>query len=345
MLGTVKRLTSIQHLRATAVMGVAVFHAFQWRGAEFNVGRAGVDLFFVISGVIMWRVTAGREGRPATFLWARLTRVAPLYWLTTLVMAAVAILWPAFLPNIHPALGHLLLSLVFAPHLDPRGLPFPLLPPGWTLNYEAVFYLVFAGALFAPRRYQAWIVTAALFLVVAAGLILDDPVYILGANPLLWEFAAGVAVAILVEAGAGPDARSSWVLIGLGFAGLVVPAALGLFSELGRPFIWGTPAAVIVFGALTLERAGATPAWPALARLGDASYAIYLTHLPAQAIIAHSLGWSNPWLFIPAALAASLGAGLACHRWLETPLIAFARSTRLRAAEASPSLRPDSRST
>lgn len=343
MVNAVKPLVSIQYLRAIAVLGVVLFHALQWRGAGFNVGRAGVDLFFVISGVIMWRITAGHERRPGAFLWARLTRVAPLYWLVTLIMAAVAVRWPAFLPNVHPGLGHLLLSLAFTPHLDPRGLPFPLLPPGWTLNYEAIFYLVFALALFAPRRRQAWIVATVLFLIVAAGLILDDPVYILGANPLLWEFAAGIAVAVLAETGAVRGPRGAWALIAVGFAGLAVPATLGLFSELGRPFIWGAPAAVIVCGALALERAGRVPVWPWLARLGDASYAIYLAHLPAQALVAHTLGAANPWLFVPTALAASLAAGLACHRWVETPLIAWARASASRLAEASASWKLRSR--
>jgi exopolysaccharide production protein ExoZ len=258
-------------------------------------------------------------------------------------MAAVSALWPAFLPNVHPGLGHLLLSLAFVPHLDPKGLPFPLLPPGWTLDYEAIFYLVFAAALFAPRRRQAWIVAAALFFIVAAGLVLDDPVYILGANPLLWEFAAGIAVAILVETGAVPDRRGAWALIVAGFGALAVPALLDLFSELGRPFIWGLPAGAIVFGALALECAEASPAWAWLARLGDASYAIYLVHLPAQAVLAHILGTANSWLFVPAALVASIVAGLACHRWIETPLIVWARSLASRPTAVAISLRPRNR--
>jgi exopolysaccharide production protein ExoZ len=325
-LAQVKPLDSIQYLRAAAALGVVGFHACQWRAGGFNVGRAGVDVFFVISGVIMWRVTAAREARPGQFLWRRITRVAPLYWVITLALAGVAALWPAFLPNVHPGARHLLLSFAFIPHLDPTGLPFPLLPPGWTLNYEAVFYLVFAAALFAPRRRQAWIVCAALFLIVAAGLILNDPVYILGANPLLWEFAAGLAVANLADISALPGRRGGWILIVAGLTCLAVPAVLGWFSELGRPFIWGVPAAAIVAGAIALEHHGAIPSWPAIGRLGDASYALYLIHLPAQALVAHTLGAGNSWVFIPAALAASIVAGLACHAWIETPLIRLARS-------------------
>ena len=140
-------LLSVQALRALAALAVATYHALQWADGGFEVGRAGVDVFFVISGFIMWHVTAGRDVDPGDFLWRRLTRVAPLYWLATLGVLGVALVWPAFLPEVRPGWTHLALSLAFIPHLDPRGLPFPTLPPGWTLDYEALFYLIFAGAL------------------------------------------------------------------------------------------------------------------------------------------------------------------------------------------------------
>jgi exopolysaccharide production protein ExoZ len=273
----------------------------------------------------MWRVTGADEGSPGRFLWRRVTRVAPLYWLLTLVMAGVAVLWPRFLENIHPALGHLLLSLAFIPHFDPTGRPFPLLPPGWTLVYEAIFYLLFTAALFAPRRRQAAIVCGGLFAIVAAGFLLDDPVYILGANPILLEFAAGVALANLSEMGALPGRRAGVALMAAGLAALAIPAMLGAFSELWRPFIWGVPAALIIGGGLAIEDHGGPPGSRPLARLGDASFAVYLIHLPVQAVVAHTLGVTNDWLFIPAALAASIAAGLVCHAFVERPLIIAAR--------------------
>ncbi|HEY2178216.1 MAG TPA: acyltransferase [Caulobacteraceae bacterium] len=319
-----KPLISIQYLRGAAALGVVAFHACQWRAGGFNVGRSGVDVFFVISGVIMWRITAG--ARPGQFLWRRVTRVAPLYWLITLAVGAVALLWPAFLANIHFGIGHLLLSLAFIPHFDPTGLPFPLLPPGWTLDYEAIFYLTFAAALFAPRRRQAAIVCAALFAFIAAGILLDDPVYILGGNPILLEFAAGIALARLSEAEALPGRAAGGALIIAGLAALAIPAMLGAFSELGRPFIWGIPAAMIVGGALAIENHGGPPRLPALEKLGDASYALYLIHLPTQALVAHLLGVTNDLLFISAALAASIAAGLFCHAVIEKPLIRLARA-------------------
>src|SRR5450432_1983294 len=121
-----KTLLSIQYLRGAAALAVVIFHALQWRSGGFEVGRAGVDVFFVISGVIMWWVTADGPVGPWAFLWRRLTRVAPLYWLMTLAVAAGALVSPAFLPEVLLGSRHLALSLAFIPHFDPYGRPFPL---------------------------------------------------------------------------------------------------------------------------------------------------------------------------------------------------------------------------
>ena len=56
-----RRLDGIQHLRALAAIGVVLFHAAERSGLHFTIGAAGVDVFFVISGFIMWIITAGRR--------------------------------------------------------------------------------------------------------------------------------------------------------------------------------------------------------------------------------------------------------------------------------------------
>ena len=146
-----KRLSSIQILRAAAALSVALFHACQWSQADFAVGAAGVDLFFLISGFVLWLAAERAPVSPGAFLWARFTRVAPLYWIWTLIAAAMAAVWPPITAIIHLGLGHLLLSLAFLPHTDPAGGPWPLLPSGWTLVYEAFFYLAFADRVHAMQ--------------------------------------------------------------------------------------------------------------------------------------------------------------------------------------------------
>ncbi|MDQ2860355.1 MAG: acyltransferase [Pseudomonadota bacterium] len=331
-----KTLLSIQYLRGGAALAVVLYHALQWESGGFEVGRAGVDVFFVISGVIMWVITADGETGPWRFLWRRATRVAPLYWLATLSVAALALIWPYFLPEVLLGWSHLAASLAFIPHFDPRGRPFPLLPPGWTLTYEAAFYLVFAAALLVPKRRRASAITAALFAIVAAGLLLSDPAYILGANPMLLEFAAGVWLGKLLETGRLPGRALGFALMALGALAYAALEISGFINELWRPLLWGAPAAAIVGGALCLEARGAMFRSRALKTLGDASYAIYLVHLPATALVAHTLGYDRPVLFIPAALAISIAAGLACRAWVEKPLLGVLRGIgRVQPAKAA----------
>ncbi len=311
---------SVQHLRACAAFTVVVYHALQWRTGGFDVGRAGVDVFFVISGLVMWTSTADRGVTPASFIWRRFIRVAPLYWIATLATAGAAWAWPDFLPQILPGWRHLALSLAFIPHFDPKGLPFPTLPLGWTLDYEAIFYLVFAGALFAPKAWRAKLITGVLATIVAAGFLLDDPLYILGANPMLLQFAAGLWLGVAVSRRVLPSRAWGWAMIVLAFAGWFVVQTSGGFTEFWRAFQWGIPATLLVAGAVTVEARGGWPSLPPLRRMGDASYSIYLWHPAAIAVVAHLLGYRGG-AFVPLAILAAILAGLASRVWLERPLI------------------------
>jgi exopolysaccharide production protein ExoZ len=321
-----KTLLSIQYLRAAAALAVVVYHALQWLPpGGFDVGRAGVDVFFVISGFIMWSITAGAPGRPGAFLWRRFTRVAPAYWAITLVTAAACALWPAFLPQVRVTPSHLALSLAFIQHRDPLGLPFPLLPPGWTLNYEALFYLVFAACLFLPERRRLKAVLIALAVIAVVGTFLAQGLYEFGANPMLLQFAAGVMVARAAQMKTLPGAIAGGLMIIAGVAILALMQLSGFISELWRPFLWGAPALLIVLGAVTLEARIGVFASRTLKALGDSSYAIYLVHMPVTALIAHTLGHDNAWTLVPAAVTASALAGLAWRAWLEKPLIEVLR--------------------
>lgn len=84
------RIVTIQYLRAVAATGVVVHHfigpAYFDAGLKQppSIGEAGVDLFFVISGFIMWTTTGRRQIGPQEFMWHRILRIVPLYWLFTL---------------------------------------------------------------------------------------------------------------------------------------------------------------------------------------------------------------------------------------------------------------------
>ncbi len=301
-----------------------VFHAFQWLGDPFWIGAAGVDVFFVISGYIIWTVGSGPEASPGVFLWRRLTRVAPAYWLATGVVIAIAALWPRLMPQVSLSARHIALSLAFVQHTDPKGLVFPVLPPGWSLDYEAVFYGLFTLVLFAPERWRLRLILGALTAVMAFG-FLDPPAYELGANPMMLQFAAGVWLARRAQRGLTPTARTGATLAAGGVALLAAMWLTGLRSDLFRPLLWGVPAAMIVAGALALEPLAARFAPRALVALGNASYAIYLCHFVTVDLTARAIGTQPRWVFVPTAVAVSIAAGLLFHRLIERPLIAAAR--------------------
>jgi exopolysaccharide production protein ExoZ len=193
------------------------------------------------------------------------------------------------------------------------------------LNYEAVFYVIFTAALLAPAAWRLAIVVMSLLTIALFGLF-DPPTYELGANPMLLQFAAGAVIGKLAVERMLPTRAWAGVLLVAGVAAFAVMEVFNLRSDLWRPFLWGLPALAIVTGAVSLEARGPVPVWPWLRSLGDASYAIYLCHLPATALVAHTLGTGSVWLFLPASIIVSTAAGLACCHGLEKPLLAALRS-------------------
>ncbi len=315
---------SIQHLRGFAALSVALFHACQWSQINFATGQAGVDVFFVISGFVMWTATCGAPIRPLDFLRRRLVRVAPLYWVITLALAAGVLLFPARFPDLALTPGHVLLSMAFVQHMNPAGQPFPLLAPGWTLNYEAVFYLAFGALLWLPTARRMFALTAALMVLALAGFAWP-PAYQMLLNPLFLEFLAGVWLGRMAQLQLLPDRSFGWLLLGAGMTLFAVIQMINMDWDLWRPMVWGAPAALLVAGAVSIEADGGWKAIPGMKILGDASYSIYLVHTLTVGALAMTIGAWNPPVFIPLAMIVAVGSGLACWAFLERPMLVLLR--------------------
>ena len=311
---------SIQHLRGVAALSVVLFHACQWSQINFATGQAGVDVFFVISGFVMWTATADAQGKPLDFLRRRLIRVAPLYWLITLALAMGVLLFPARFPDLAVTPGHLLLSLAFIQHMNPAGYPFPLLAPGWTLNYEAVFYLAFAALLWLPPARRLFALTVTLMVLALAGFAWP-PAYQMLLNPLFLEFLAGVWLGRMAQLQLLPDRSLGWLLFGSGIGLFAIIQMINMDWDLWRPMVWGAPAVMIVAGAVSIEADGGWKQVLGLRVLGDASYSIYLVHTLTVGALAMTIGAWNPPIFIPLAMIVAVASGLLCWRWIEQPML------------------------
>ncbi|MCJ2134893.1 acyltransferase [Methylobacterium sp. J-026] len=349
-------LVPIQILRALAALMVVWHHARHEAGllAERGAGRAldpgtllpwwgGVDLFFVISGCVIV-LASGRlfrvPGARGRFLAHRIARVVPLYWLVSLLYLALALARPDLLGEAAALVREpaaLLAGFLFWPAARPDGIVQPLYGLGWTLNYEAFFYVLFAAGLGLGRRGAvAWLV-AVLALLVAAGAVLPDlPLPLrFWANPIVLEFAAGAGLALAYRAGVRPAPSARIALAVLGLLGLILAARLlaGLGEADGvlRPLLVGVPAALLVAAALGPERDAAQVArlpgpMRALVHLGDASYALYLVHPFALRLVREGLlrlGVApalHPFGAMLLMLAAGVAAAILVHRFIERPL-------------------------
>ncbi|MDR3508698.1 MAG: acyltransferase [Caulobacteraceae bacterium] len=319
------RLRSIQHLRALAALSVVLYHACQWSNAGFAIGAAGVDVFFIISGFSMWMAVQDRDLSIKDFLRRRVWRVVPAYWLVTLILTALALAWPRLFPHVYVQPLHLLLSLAFIPHTDPVGLPFPLLPVGWSLNYEAIFYLLVAASLAEIPRRRFGRIGWSLAGVALFGVIVR-PTFYLFANPMMFQFLAGAAIARALLQRRLPRHGAGWGLLAAGLGAFFYLSFFDLYGSLWRPFLWGAPAALIVAGAVSLEAQGSWGRSRALEGLGEASYSIYLCHWPVVVALSQIVGVRQPWLFVPLAFVLSVAAGLVCWRLVERPLAGLWRS-------------------
>jgi exopolysaccharide production protein ExoZ len=352
-----EQFVTIQYLRGVAALLVVWLHATAmtaFAGKDFaQFGRVGVDIFFVISGFIMWTTTsAGR--RPTDFWRARIIRIVPLYWLFTLVFIAGMAFTPGVIFNSRSFdLTFLLRSLLFIPTKDPSlGTITPVYAPGWTLNFEMFFYFVFGWALLiASRRARAATILGVFLTLNLAGYLfnVDSPIWSFYTHPMLLEFCFGIVIALNVDR---IERQSGW------FGALLIVAAMACFAANtvrtpdGPDIFSGAGAVLVVAGVLTLERLARRRIIPIAKFLGDASYSMYLAHPFAQRAVFIVLGkilggailleWYRSYIcfaFVVGAVGGALSFWL-----LEKPLLKIARTFAGSHRTASPSTTPEAQS-
>lgn len=322
------RLLGIQYLRAVAALAVVVYHATDRTGSRFTVGAAGVDIFFVISGFVMWTLAETRPTTPLRFYRDRILRIAPLYWLVTMVMVAGAL--AGFFPRVRLTFEHVLASLLFIPHRSPsNGEIWPLLVQGWTLNLEMFFYLIFGLILLLPRARRFAALAGAFLVLVTAGLIFrpDDPVLATFTRPIMLEFLCGAVLGRIWLARKLPGrlfGTSAVALASTGFAWLAV------YPGMIHGFLFGLFAVLLVAGVLALEERGAMRRLSLLNYLGDSSYSIYLWHALAVSVVFKLAGILELGPLATAAVATVAGTllGVASYEMLEKPLVALTKGKR-----------------
>ena len=173
-------LYSLQFLRFVAAMLVLLFHL-----RLDPSGYKGVDVFFVISGFVMY-YTACLTEKPKAFFFIinRLTKIFLLYWIALIFLYCVQPfnIGPNFLKTFFLIPGH-----------------HSVIGVSWSLSYELYFYFLFAIIVYTiPAKWHHLIFWSALMVSTGAAIYQSKPEAIEGTlfnfllSSNLWEFLLGV---------------------------------------------------------------------------------------------------------------------------------------------------------
>jgi peptidoglycan/LPS O-acetylase OafA/YrhL len=319
---TRRRLAGIEGVRAIAAMSVLVYHVYFYAapdGRPVDLGpftkiadnlRAGVTLFFVLSGFLLYRVFVAAALRSRTmpsvrqYLRNRALRILPAYWV---ILIGVALVFQhELLTQPRMFLANMLLLQNYFPSYLVGGEEGLGIVPAWSLVIEVSFYLLvpilgYVAIRLAARRGLA--VTAALVPVgamLAAGIAAKVVSRAMEPSDALdiWNhalpthadwFAAGMALAVarVLHEDGRLHLRRAWVVVGTAGAGFFAVASAklyyggtisGLEQQTANAILFAVALGFIVLSPRS--RAVHWLSWRPVVFIGLASYSLFLVHDP-----------------------------------------------------------------
>jgi len=320
-----------------------------------QAGYVGVSLFFVLSGFILAYTyldpDGDMHGSLSDFWFARIARIYPMY------LVALLIALPIFIDNafVHPVgvirLKDALRTAFLTPLLLQGWTPkraWLWNGPGWSLSAEAFFYLLFPVFGVAIAKRSKWIIAVAPIII---GFILlpqllygmSGPDGLTRVNPSTYgpwvaflkfsplvhlpQFLLGIVTGVLFLRRRKKDAastRMAWLATLSVTASVVILASShripylllqgGLLAPLFSIVIYSLACGRGMFASILSHRI--------LMRFGEASYALYLIHMPLRwylAIVEKATGTQipNTWGGLSMHIAIAVGVSIALFNLVE----------------------------
>lgn len=330
----------IQALRGIAALMVVFFHLVPHWALDpllktteslTRWGFSGVDIFFVLSGYVVYQSADQKNFSLPQFMGRRAMRIYLGYWPILLILFVMVFLGQP-LPDTQKIITS---ALLLNPVLWDNWLP-----TAWSLTYELYFYVWVA--IICSFRWLSKSGTIAIFcailLVWNIGWYVLDPVRVqAGLQPLRFpltgmglEFLAGAAWAHsrkrfqLLQ-------KQPWSLMALGLILVMIGSSIGAISPfVGRVEILRAGSYGLAgFGSLLMALSIADLHWRAprvLVAVGDASYSLYLLHPILLTVFGvlrfRVLAPDSPWLlpFLLSMPVAMVLISLLWFRWVEKPV-------------------------
>lgn len=300
MPNTNKNLQLIQLLRGIASLLVVLLHCSRnsietlhknFFANFFEFGGAGVDIFFVLSGFIITYTNLkfiAKTDAFGFFIKRRIVRIYPTYWIIISLFLLLQVLLPSFYrSHFSFDLKNILSTyLLFPQHIMVNGV-------SWTLSYEIFFYLLFSLSFFIPQK--KWSFCLAMLY---AAIIILLPIFSsydfekgnawvsLIIFPMNVEFFMGILAAVIIPK------ISNKAALPLIVSGSIIFLTSAIFSDLkynlvantfNRVILFGIPSLLIITGLVKYELSNKIKVYTVFLLLGEASYSLYLIHLPVVA--------------------------------------------------------------
>ena len=337
-----KLLPSLEGLRFIASMAVVANHFIPYAYADIRIERlsVAVDLFFVISGIVIANQYQGRMrslADYADFLQRRLARIYPLHLATLLFYVVIGLLLSRGLLHVNDPdkyrFSLLLLNALLIQAWNPFDYLISFNRVSWSISAEFFVYLLFPLIAWIIGRgfgVAATFVSACLALGVGVAYF----VYNIDLVSLNWQFGIiralpGFALGVLlstyreeIAAVLRPDlARTSvHVLLAL----LPVLMLADSYNYILLPLAYALVACAFV---CDISRTPTVAAWEPLSSLGYLTYSIYMLHplvatVFLTAIAPKLLGTSMPMMFVAVGIGTliTLGLSVLSYRYFEQPM-------------------------
>lgn len=360
-------LKTLTSLRFFLALGVVLFHLhLGWRYDDmaltwlFERGRLGVDVFFILSGFVLTHVYAGSfEGRSFSyraFLAARIARIFPVHVLALggmLAMVLAAQLLNQDYRSEHFTLVGFVKTLMLVQAWFPTSTLNEWNGPSWSLSAEWFAYLLFPAFAWIGLKLQhrSWLIlvlVAVLFVGLDAGYrasfgkLLTHAEENLGILRIIPEFLFGIGLYHL-GGRLDPGPRLAVFYAGASAAAMILAMHFGVDDRI----------IVVLAGAVVLSLALLSKACPPakssggfLKLLGEASYALYLTHIPLftawrgvmAALLDKPSSYKLGWVEAGAMLLTAQTVAIVLYLWFERPARDWIRSKLSKPNSSAPSL-------
>jgi peptidoglycan/LPS O-acetylase OafA/YrhL len=331
-----RNINSLQALRGIAALMVLLFHltealyqtaSINFLGGFFRFANSGVEIFFVLSGFII-SYTAHHlisTKRVKEYVFKRFIRVYPIYWIAITFFIVPAIVFELNSGYVFSFYNLLSTYMLFPEHPMIYGV-------SWSLSHEVYYYALFALLIISRKFIFVYFLIVAVVIFRVLGFVSFEHSALLrlmfSQNVIL--FFMGMTTFYIFHKNLFSPSRIVCIA--------VIAICVSAFLLFGQNFhehifasmFYGVTTSFLIFFSTNLEIGHDVEVPYPFILLGDASYVLYLVHLPALKLFIKTISkFTNGHTAIISlsilCAALIIFASIFIHKKVEKPLLILMR--------------------